>query len=180
MVCPIIDKTTLCLPSLMVCHRFGTKLPFPPANTTWLPTTLLPAVKILLLAALVTDKSLPPIRLGIKDTTSNCSSGLLLLISPFLIFTSFLLFSSFLQFSSILDDPLESLSLSLSNLSRSNTFFSILGFLLSFLSVFSFSFRLLRLLSSPSSIPIQTRTTTPRPRSASTMLPLRIQSDVVL
>lgn len=178
MVCPIIDKTTLCLPSLMVCHRFGTKLPFPPANTTWLPTTILPAVKILLLAALVTDKSLPPIRLGIKDTTSNCSSGLLLLISPFLIFASFLLFSSFLQFSSILDDPLESLSLGLSKLSLSKAFFSILGFLLSFLSVFSFSSR--SGFSSPSNIPIQTRTTILRPRSASTMLPLQIRSDVVL
>jgi hypothetical protein len=84
MVCEIIDKTMVCLPSLTLCHRFGTKVPFPCAKTTWLPTILLPAVKILLLDAFVTERSLLPLRLGIKDTISNCSNGLLNLCSLFI------------------------------------------------------------------------------------------------
>jgi len=134
-VCPIIDNTLLCLPSLILCHRFGTKVPFPPALTTWLPTILLPAVKILLLDTFVNEISLPPIRLGTNDTTSNCSNGLLLLF-----------------------------------------FLSIFPF---FLKVFS-CLRFLFLFSSPSNILLQTRTTTLRPRSASTMLPLQTRSGVVL
>ncbi len=186
MVCPIIDKTTLCLPSLMVCHRFGTKLPFPPANTTWLPYHSSPCCQ---------DSSSCCVgywQISSSHSSWNqgyhfklfwwASSSHFSFSHLYFFFFFSVLFFNFLPSWMILSNhcPWVYQFKSIQHL------FSILGFLfilpfrffffLPFTSFTSFPLTLVP----PAVYRYKTRTAHHVHEAASTMLPLRIQSDVVL